>query len=181
LNVLVYPIGNVTIEDAISLELDLEFVADKFLTLFNNFRHALETDGWFTGSKEPDGWLRRPGEKLFHAGDREFEVDSAVAGLNRVSPMWNVAVGAIQVARARHEKADAVFSIVSHLAKTCCMRQTKKALSGMREANVMSANGLFRRGVNSRLIFGSPTSQNRAHGWNKNVSHVIELTRVKCD
>jgi hypothetical protein len=31
--------------------------------------------------------------------------------------MWNVAVRTIQVARTRHQEADAMFSVVSHLNK----------------------------------------------------------------
>jgi hypothetical protein len=56
--------------------------------------------------------------------------------------MWNVAVSAIQVARARHEKADAVFSIVAHLTKKYCMCQTKSGMPGARAVKVVRTNGL---------------------------------------
>ena len=142
LNVLVHPIGNVTVEYAVGLQFDLEFVAYELLAFFHDLRHALESDGRFAGSEEPDGRLGRPREEFLHTRDREIEIDGAIARFNCVAPMWNVAVGAIQVARARHEKADAVFSIVAHLAKKCCMRETKGGASGARERNVVSTNGL---------------------------------------
>jgi len=56
-----------------------------------------------------------PREELLHPGNGELEVDGPVTRVNRIPPMWNVTVGAIQIAGAGHEKADAVLSIVAHL------------------------------------------------------------------
>ena len=114
MDILADPISDSTAEIAVGLQFHLQSIANQSLPFLDDLSHALEAHRRLTRSEESDRGLWRPGKEFLHPSDGEFQIDGSVAGLNRLTPMRNVAVRAIQVAGTGHEKTHAVFSKMSH-------------------------------------------------------------------